>query len=270
MSTTHFLSTKVFFSPYWLHSVQFSSVAQSCPTLWDPMDCSTLGLPVNHQLLEFTQTHIHWVGDAIQPSHPLSSPSLTLNLSQHHGFSNESVLHIRWPKYWSFSFNSPSNEHSGLISFRMDRLDLLTVQETLKSLLQHHSSKPSILWYSAFFIVQLTTLGLVKHKGHSDFFFECTFSSVQFSHSVMSDSLQPHELQHAPIPEVHSNSCPSSRWCHPAISSSVVPFSSCSQSLPASGSFPMSQLFTWGGQSTGVSALVSFLIPPQRWMKCQT
>ena len=85
MSTTHFLSTKVFFSPYWLHSVQFSSVAQSCPTLWDPMDCSTLGLPVNHQLLEFTQTHIHWVGDAIQPSHPLSSPSLAFNLYQHQG-----------------------------------------------------------------------------------------------------------------------------------------------------------------------------------------
>jgi len=91
------------------------------------------------------------------------------------------------------------------------------------------------------------------------------FSSVQFSHSVMSDSLQPHELQYArppcpsPIPRVHSNSCPSSRWCHPAISSSVFPFSSCPQSLPASESFPMSQLFTWGGQSTGVSALASFL-----------
>ena len=89
--------------------------------------------------------------------------------------------------------------------------------------------------------------------------------SVQFSHLVMSDSLRPHELQHArtpcpsPTPGVHSNSCPSSQWCHPAISSSVVPFSSCLQSLPASGSFPMSQLFAWGGQSTGVSALVSFL-----------
>ncbi len=91
------------------------------------------------------------------------------------------------------------------------------------------------------------------------------FSSVQFSHSVVSNSLQPHESQHArppcpsPTPGVHSDSCPSSRWCHPAISSSVVPFSSCPQSLPASESFPMSQLFTWGGQSTGVSALASFL-----------
>jgi len=90
-------------------------------------------------------------------------------------------------------------------------------------------------------------------------------SSVQFSHSVMSNSLRPHELQHArppcpsPSPGVHSDSRPLSRWCHPAISSSVVPFSSCPQSLPASESFPMSQLFTWGGQSTGVSALASFL-----------
>ena len=94
---------------------------------------------------------------------------------------------------------------------------------------------------------------------------ENTISSVQFSHSVMSDSLQPHELQHArptcssPTPGVHSDSRPSSQWCHPAVSSSVVPFSSSPQSLPASGSFPMSQLFTWGGQSTGVSALASFL-----------
>ena len=91
------------------------------------------------------------------------------------------------------------------------------------------------------------------------------FSSVQFSCSVVSDSLRPHESQHArppcpsPTPGVHSISCPSSQWCHPAISSSVVPFSSCPQSLPASGSFPMSQLFAWGGQSTGVSALASFL-----------
>ena len=94
---------------------------------------------------------------------------------------------------------------------------------------------------------------------------QARFSSVQFSRSVVSDSLRPHELQHArppypsPTPAVHSNSHPSSRWCHPTISSSVIPFSSCPQSLPASGSFPMSQLFSWGGQSTGVSALTSFL-----------
>ena len=122
------------------------------------MNCSRSGLPVHHQLPEFTQTHVHQVGDAIQPSHPLSSPSTpTFNLSQHQGLSNVSVLHIRWPKYWNFSFNiSPSNEYSGMISFRMDWLDLLAVQETLKSLLQHHSSKASILQRSAFFIVQLS------------------------------------------------------------------------------------------------------------------
>ena len=99
------------------------------------MDCSTPGLPVHHQLLEFTQTHVHWVGDAIQSSHPLSSPSPpAFNLSQHQGFSKESALRIRWPQYWSFSFNiSPSNEHPGLISFRMDLLALLVVQGTLKS-----------------------------------------------------------------------------------------------------------------------------------------
>ena len=105
---------------------QFSSVAQSCPTLCDPMNCSTPGLPVHHQLPEFTQTHVHQVGDATQLSHPLSSPSPpALNISQHQG-SNESALRIRWLKCLSFNFNiSPSNEHPGLISFRMDWLDLL-------------------------------------------------------------------------------------------------------------------------------------------------
>ena len=113
------------------------------------MDCSTPGFPVHHQIPELTQTHVHWVGDAIQPSHPLLSPSPpTLNLSQHQGktdsFSNESVLCIKWSKYWSFYFNiSPSNEYSGLISLRIDWIHLLTVQGTLKSLLQHHSSKAS-------------------------------------------------------------------------------------------------------------------------------
>ena len=118
----------------------------SCVGLW--VDCSTPGLPVRHQLPEFAPTHVHGVSDAIQPSHPLSSPSPpAYNLSQHHGISNESVLRIRWPKYWSFSFSiSPSNEYSGLISFRMDWLDLLAVQGTLKSLLQHHRSKASVLW----------------------------------------------------------------------------------------------------------------------------
>ena len=105
-------------------------------TLCDPMDCNMPGFPVHHQLPEFAQTHAHRVSNAIQPSHPLSSPSPPpFNLSQQQGLSNESVLCIRWPKYWSFSFSiSPSNEYSGMISFRMDWLDLLTVQGTLKSL----------------------------------------------------------------------------------------------------------------------------------------
>ena len=138
--------------------VQFSSVAQWCPTLCDSMNRSTPGLPVHHQLPESTQTHVHWVGHAIQPSHPLSSPSPpALNLSQHQGlFKWVSSLH-QVPKYWSFSFNiSPSNEHPGLISFGIDRLDLLAVQGTLKSLLQHHSSKEPILRHSVFFMVQLS------------------------------------------------------------------------------------------------------------------
>ena len=118
------------------------------------MDCSTPGLPVRHQLLEFAQTHVHRVSDTIQPYHPLLSPSSAFSIRV---FSNESVLHIRWPKYWSFGFSiSPSSEYSGLISFRMDWFDLLAVQGTLKSLLQHHSSKASIFRRSVFFMVQLS------------------------------------------------------------------------------------------------------------------
>ena len=109
------------------------SVAQSYPTLCEPMDCSTPGFPVFCHLLEFAQTHVHRVGDAIQPSHPLSSPSpLTPIPPRIRVFSNESVLRIRWPKYWSLSFSiSPFNEYSGLTSFKIDWFDLLTVQGTL-------------------------------------------------------------------------------------------------------------------------------------------
>ena len=133
--------------------VQFSSVAQSCPTLCDPMNRGTPSLPVHHHLPEFTQTHIHRVGDAIQPSisssvGPFSSCPQSLPESE--------SFPMRWPKYWSFSFSIiPSKENPGLISFRMDWLDLLAVQGTLKSLFQHHSSKASVLWHSAFFMVQL-------------------------------------------------------------------------------------------------------------------
>ena len=122
------------------------------------MDCSTPAFPVHQQLPELAQIHAHEVGDAIQPSHPLSSLSPSaFNLARIKVFSNESVHYIRWPKYWSFNFNiSTSNEYSGMISFRMDWLDLLAVQGTLKSLLHHHSSKASIIRCSAFFTVQLS------------------------------------------------------------------------------------------------------------------
>ena len=139
------------------------SVAQSCPTLGDPKDCSTPGFPVHHQLPELAQTHVRQVGGAIQPSNLLSSPSPDFNISQHQGLFQWVALCIRWPKYWSFSI-SPSNEHPGLTSFRMDWLDLLAVQGTFKSLLQHHSWKASILWCSAFFMVQLSHLYMTIGK----------------------------------------------------------------------------------------------------------
>ena len=198
-------------------SAQFSSVSQSCPALCNPMNCSMPGLPVHHQLPEFIQTHVHQVGDAIQPSHPLSSlllrPSIPPSIRV---FSNESTLRMRWPKYWSFSLSiSPSNEDPGQISFRMDWLDLLAVQGTRKSLLQYHSSKALILRCSAFFTVQLShtymTTGKTIALARWTFVGKVmslllnmlsrlviTFlprSSVQFSRSVLSDSLRPHESQ---------------------------------------------------------------------------
>ena len=146
-------------SIHYLSSVQFISVAQSCPTLCNPMNRSTPGLPVHHLT---PGVHLNpcplswWCCPTISFPSPtrLLLPSIFLSIRV---FSNESALCIRWPKYCSFSLNiSPSNEHSGLISFRMNWLDLLAIQETLKSLLQHHSSKASVLWCSAFFIVQLS------------------------------------------------------------------------------------------------------------------
>ena len=139
---------------------QFSSVQSLSHVQLFATPCNgTPGLPVHRQLPEFTQTHVHWVSDVILPSHPLASillpPSIFPNIRV---FSNKSVLHwLRWPRYWSFSFSiSPFNEYSGLISFRKDWLDLFAIQGTLKSLLQHHSSKASILRISAIFIVQLS------------------------------------------------------------------------------------------------------------------
>ena len=134
---------------------QFSSSVMSNSSI--PHGLQHPGFPVHHQLPELAQTHVHWVGDAIQSSHPLSPSSpLAFNVSQHvRVFSSESALCISWPNYWSLSFSiSPSNEYSGLISFRIYWFDLLAVQGTLSSLFQHHSLKASVLRISAFFIVQ--------------------------------------------------------------------------------------------------------------------
>ena len=152
-------------SKYWsfsISSVQFSCSVRS--NSLQPKDCSTPGLPVHHQLLEFTQTHVHWVSDASNHlilCHPLLLlPSIFPSIRV---FSKESVLRIRWPKYWSCIFSiSLSNEHPGLISFRMDWLDLLAVQGTLRSLLQQHRSKALILQCSVFFIVYIHTRLLEK------------------------------------------------------------------------------------------------------------
>ena len=137
--------------------IQFSSVAQSRPTLYNPMDWSMPGFPVHHQHLEIAQTHVNQVSDAIQPSHPLSSSSPVFNLSQHQGlFQWVSSLH-QMATFWSFSFNiSPSNEYSGPISFRIHWFDFLAVQGTLKNLLWQNTSKAPVFWHSAFFIVQLS------------------------------------------------------------------------------------------------------------------
>ena len=142
-----------------ISTAQFSSLIQLCPTLWDSMDCSMPGFLVHHQLRELAQMHVHRVSDAIHLllCHPLLLlPSIFPNIRV---FSNESVLHISWPKYWSFSI-SPSNEYSELISFRIDWFDL-AVQGILKSLLQYHKWKASIIWCSAFFMVQLSHLYMI-------------------------------------------------------------------------------------------------------------
>ena len=151
----------------WREGPWKSQLNLSCLTLCDPMDCSTPGFPIHHQLPELAQTHVHWVGDAIQPAHSLHPllllPSVFPSIRV---FSSESVLHIRWPKFWSFSI-SPSNEYSGLISCRVDWLDLLAIQGPFKSFLQYHSSKASILSHSAFFMVQFSHPYMTTGKNHS-------------------------------------------------------------------------------------------------------
>ena len=154
----------------WIYEVQFSSVAQSCPGLCNPMDCSTPGLPVHHHLPELAQTHVHRVGDrVVMPSSHLVLccpllllPSIFASLRV---FTSELALRMRWPKCWSFNFSvSPSSEYSGLISFRINWFDLLAVQGTLKNLLQYHSLKAWILQPSAFFIVQVSHLCMTTGK----------------------------------------------------------------------------------------------------------
>ena len=143
--------------------VQFSLVAQSRLTLCDPLDCSTSGFPVHHQLLKIAQTHVHQVGDAIQSSHPLSSPS-AFSLSQHQSLFKESVLWIMWPKFWSFSFSiSLSDEYSGLISFRIDWFDLLAVQELLIVL----STFSYALWLFVYLLWRASSFLRVRAASHS-------------------------------------------------------------------------------------------------------
>ena len=191
------------------------SVTQSC-RLSGSMDCSMPGFPVLHYLLEFAQIHVHWVGEPL--NHLILCYPLLFLLSIHLSirvFSNESALHIRWPKYWSFSFSvSPFNEYSELISFRIDWFDLTTLS------------------------VQ-------------------SFSHVSLFATSWTSGLQASLL--SPTPRPCSNLCPLNRWCLPTISSSVVPFSSCLLSFPASASFQISRFFASGGQSNGVSASVSVL-----------
>ena len=146
------------------------------------MNHSMPGFSVYHYLMEFAQTHVHWISNAIQPFHPLSPPLLLPSIFPGiKVFSNESTLHIRWPKNWSFSFSiSPFNEYSGFISFSTDWFDLLDVQGTLKSLLQHHNSKASILQFSAFFMVKLITVHDYRENHSFDYMDLCRQSDVSF------------------------------------------------------------------------------------------
>ena len=151
MATLYLQNTDKHLNPL-LTACCYFSATKSCLTLCNPVDCSMPGSSVFHYLTEFAQIHVRWVSDAIEPSHPLPSPFSFLSpiFPSIKVFSSELTLQIRWPKYWSFSFSiSSSNEYSGFISFRMDWLDLLSVQGALKSLIQHHNLKASILWPSA-------------------------------------------------------------------------------------------------------------------------
>ena len=218
------------------------SVAKSCVVLRNRRNCSPPGFPILHYLLEFAQTYVHRVGNVIQPSHPLFLPS-SLNLSQHQGhFQWVTSLH-QVVKVLELQLHHESFQWIFRVDFfGSNWFDLLAAQGALKSLHQHHSSKASILWHSAFFMVQLSFVHDYWRNRSFDYIdfswqndvsdfnvlskFALALSSVQFSRSVLSDSLRPHESQHArpscpsPTPGVHPDSCPLSQWCHPAISSS--------------------------------------------------
>ena len=224
------------------------------------MYCSMPGFPVLHYILEFTQIHVCWVYNVVQPSHLLCSPSPpALNSFPASGYFQMSQFFASGGQSIRASasasvlpMNIPGWFFIGLTDLILQSEGLSKVSNTTVQKHQLLGTQTS-LWSNAHTYTWLNS-----------------FSWVQFSHSVLSDSLRPHGSQHArppcpsPTPGVYSNSCPSSRWCHPAIS--VVPFSSCPQSLPASGSFPISQLFAWSGQSTGNSASASVLLMnTQEW-----
>ena len=227
-------------------SIQLLNCAQFFVTPWTTAQQASLSITNSWSLPKLMSIESVMPSNHLILCHPLLLlPSI---FPRTRVFSNESVLHIRWPKYFIQVFQSPSNDNSGLVSFTIDCFDFLDFQGTLKSLIQNHSSKASVLQHSAFFMVQ------ISHP---------YISSVQFSCSVMSDSLQPCRLQHtrlpcpSPAPGVFPNSCPLSQWCHPTISSFVVPLSSHLQSFPGSGSFPMSQFFTSGGWNWSFSFSIS-------------
>ena len=253
-------------------SVQFSSVTQLCATVCNPMNQSMS-----------TQTHVHWVGNAVQPSHLLLSPSPpALNLSSIRVFSNESALRIRWPKYWSFSFNiSAFNENPGWI-FRMDWLDFLAVQGTLKSLLKHHSSKASILQHSTFFMAQLShpymttgkTVALTR-RTFVDKVMPLLFnmlsrliitflprSLVQFSRSLMSDSVTPWIAAHQASLSISNSESTQTHvhWVSDAVQSSHPLLS------PSSLALNLSQyqgLFKWVSSLPQVATVLEFQLQHQ-------
>ena len=226
-------------------------------TPWTVAAQASLSLTIYWGLPKFM-----FIASEMQSSHLiLWHPLLLLPsiFSSYRDFTSESSVHIIWPKYWSFSFSiSPSSEYSGLIFLKIDWFDLLALQGIFRNLLQQHSLKASVINSLAFCLLYGSVSQLYVTTGK-------TISSVQFSFSVLSNSLQSHGLQHtrppcpSPTPGVYPDSSPLSHWCHPTISSSVVHFSSRLQSFPASGFSQMSQFFTSGGQSIGVSASTSVL-----------